>query len=409
MRDRRDGAEIARSFDLSALPASFYDDPFPYYHALRAYDPVLRLSDGSYFLTRYADLQAVYRDTKTFTSDKRVEFGPKYGTESLLYEHHTTSLVFNDPPLHTRVRRIIIGALSPKAVSALEPDLIAMVDRLLDTLAVKGDIDLIGDFASTIPIEVIGNLLGVPHGERAPLRGWSLAILSALEPAVSPVAQAAGNRAVAEFLAYLRVLVAARRKRPGDPERDVLTRLIQGEENGERLTETELLHNCIFLLNAGHETTTNLIGNGLAALLDWPEQRQLLLEQSAPIDSAIEEFLRYESSNQLGNRMTATDAVVGGVTMPKGTPITLCIGAANRDPEQFPEPDELDVRRSPNRHLAFAAGPHQCAGLHIARLEGRIGISRFLKRFPGYRLRAKPIRGGRARFRGFTSIPVRLA
>jgi cytochrome P450 len=408
MRDMRDGAELARSFDLSALPPAFYDDPFPYYHALRAFDPVLRLADGSYFLTRYADLAAVYRDTKTFSSDKRIEYGPKYGQDSLLYEHHTTSLVFNDPPLHTRVRRIIIGALSPKAVAALEPGLIGMVDRLLDALAAKDEVDLIGDFASTIPIEVIGNLLDVPHAERAPLRGWSIAILSALEPAVAPAAQAAGNRAVEEFLAYLRVLVAARRVRPGDPERDVLTRLIRGEEDGERLSETELLHNCIFLLNAGHETTTNLIGNGLAALLDWPGEKQLLVEQPDLIESAIEEFLRFESSNQLGNRMTATAAVIGGVPVPERTPITLCIGAANRDPQQFPDPDTLDVRRSPNRHLAFAAGPHQCAGLHIARLEGRIGISRFLKRFPNYRLRAQPVRGGRARFRGFQSIPVHL-
>ena len=174
------------------------------------------------------------------------------------------------------------------------------------------------------------------------------------------------------------------------------------------MTESELLHNCIFLLNAGHETTTNLIGNGLAALLDWPEQKQRLIDESAPIESAIEEFLRYDSSNQLGNRMTATDAIVGGVPLPAGTPITLCIGAANRDPEQFPDPDTLDVRRSPNRHLAFASGPHQCAGLHIARLEGRIGISRFLRRFPAYRLRGQPKRGGRARFRGFQSIPVQL-
>jgi cytochrome P450 len=307
------------------------------------------------------------------------------------------------------VRRIIIGALSPKAVEALEPGLIAMIDGLLDTLAAKNDVDLIADFASTIPIEVIGNLLGIPPEERAPLREWSLAILSALEPAPSAPVQASGNRAVADFLAYLRVLVKARRRRPGDPERDVLTRLIQGEDTGERLTETELLHNSIFLLNAGHETTTNLIGNGLAALLDWPEQKQLLRDGPALIESAVEEFLRFESSNQLGNRMTASPAVVGGVTLPAGTPLTLCIGAANRDPEQFPDPDRLDLRRSPNRHLAFASGPHQCAGLHIARLEARLGISRFLRRFPDYRLRAQPTRGGRARFRGFLEIPARLA
>ncbi len=405
----REGAELARSFDLSALPPAFYENPFPYYHALRAYDPVLKLGDGSYFLTRYADLQAVYRDTKTFSSDKQVEFAPKYGSDSLLYQHHTTSLVFNDPPLHTRVRRIIIGALSPKAVGALEPGLRAMVDRLLDALAAKDDVDLIDDFASTIPIEVIGNLLGVPPHERAPLRGWSNAILSALEPAPSAAVQAAGNRAVEEFLAYLRVLIAGRRERPGNVEHDVLTRLIVSEVGGEGLSEIELLHNCIFLLNAGHETTTNLIGNGLAALLEWPDQRQLLIDEPALIETAVEEFLRFDSSNQLGNRMTVAACAVGGVPLPAGTPLTLCIGAANRDPEQFPDPDVLDVRRSPNHHLGFASGPHQCAGLHVARLEGRIAIAGFLRRFPQYRSRGRPVRGGRARFRGFVALPVQLS
>jgi hypothetical protein len=217
------------------------------------------------------------------------------------------------------------------------------------------------------------------------------------------------RRGFSGLLAQTRQSAQTATRRPGDPERDVLTRLIQGEDTGERLTETELLHNSIFLLNAGHETTTNLIGNGLAALLDWPEQKQLLRDGPGLIESAVEEFLRFESSNQLGNRMTASPAVVGGVTLPAGTPLTLCIGAANRDPEQFPDPDRLDLRRSPNRHLAFASGPHQCAGLHIARLEARLGISRFLRRFPDYRLRARPTRGGRARFRGFLEIPTRLA
>jgi|SRR5579872_1686846 len=399
--------EAARSFDLAAPPTDFYDDPFPYYHALRMHDPVRLMPDGSYFLTRYADLQVVYRDTKTFSSDKRIEFLPKFG-DSLLYQHHTTSLVFNDPPLHTRVRRLIIGALSPKAVNAMETPLVQLVDGLLDAMEAKGEVDLIADFAAAIPVEVIGNLLGVPHDEREPLRGWSLAILGALEPVISREMLERGNQAVREFLAYLETLVARRRAHPGDPEKDVLTRLIQGEQDGERLTETELLQNCIFILNAGHETTTNLIGNGLHALLEWPDQRRLLCENPELIASAIEEFLRFESSNQLGNRITTTDAVVGGVPMPAGTQITLCIGAANRDPEQFPDPDRLDVRRSPNRHLAFGSGAHICAGMHLARLEGRIAISRFLRRFPDYRLNGTPIRGGRARFRGFLSIPAAL-
>jgi cytochrome P450 len=245
----------------------------------------------------------------------------------------------------------------------------------------------------------------VPHDEREPLRDWSLAILGALEPVIGPDAFARGNNAVQDFLAYLETLVERRRARPGNPERDVLTRLIQGEANGERLTEKELLHNCIFLLNAGHETTTNLIGNGLVALSENPAEKRRLIEHPDLIKSAIEEILRYESSNQLGNRMTTERIELGGVTLEAGTPVTLCIGAANRDPAQFADPERFDIGRTPNRHLAFATGAHQCAGMALARLEGAIAISRFLKRFPNYALNGEPVRGGRVRFRGFLSVP----
>ncbi len=208
-----------------------------------------------------------------------------------------------------------------------------------------------------------------------------------------------------DFLAYLERLVAGRRAKPGNPEHDVLTRLIQGEDNGEQLTARELLHNCIFLLNAGHETTTNLIGNGLVALSGNPTQKQRLIENPAVIKTGIEEILRFESSNQLGNRMTTEPVELSGIKLAAGTPVTLCIGAANRDPAQFADPEDLDVARAPNRHLAFGTGAHQCAGMALARLEGAIAISRFLARFPGYALSAAPVRGGRVRFRGFLSVP----
>jgi cytochrome P450 len=400
--------ELAASFDIEKLTGEFYADPYPTYRALREHEPVKRMPNGSYFLTRYDDLVSVYKNTKMFSSDKKKEFAPKYGN-SLLYEHHTTSLVFNDPPAHTRVRRLIMGALSPRAIAAMEPDLIALVDRLLDDLAFKRNVDLIDDFAAAIPIEVIGNLLDVPREEREPLRNWSLAILGALEPVISAEAFARGNKAVKDFLAYLEILVERRRARPGNPDRDVLTRLIQGEDDGERLGEKELLHNCIFLLNAGHETTTNLIGNGLVALSASAAQKTRLIEHSDLIKTAVEEVLRFESSNQLGNRMTTEPVELGGISMPTGTPLTLCIGAANRDDKQFADPDTFDVGRSPNRHLAFATGAHQCAGMALARLEGAIAISRFLGRFPAYALKDAPVRGGRARFRGFLRVPCAVA
>jgi cytochrome P450 len=398
---------LAAAFDLSNLPSDFYADPYPYYAALQEYEPVKRMPDGSYFLTRYRDILGVYKNTEACSSDKKVEFKPKYG-DSPLYEHHTTSLVFNDPPLHTRVRRLIFGALTARAIAELEPGLIALVDKLIDEMAEKHDVDLIEDFASAIPVEIIGNLLAVPHHEREPLREWSLAILGALEPVVTPAAAERGNRAVTEFIAYLEGLVEDRRKNPGNPEKDVLTKLIQGDVNGETLTPRELLHNCIFLLNAGHETTTNLIGNGLVALDRFPDQKRRLVGEPALIKTAIEEVLRFESSNQLGNRITVKPVEVGGVMMPENTRITVCIGAANRDPQEFVDPHQFDIGRAPNRHLAFASGIHQCVGMNLARLEGAIAISRFLARFPKYELTAAPTGGGRVRFRGFLKIPCRV-
>ena len=403
-------AEIARSFDLSALPVSFYDDPYPTYAALRRAAPVLRLPDGSLFLTRHADVQACYRDPALFTSDKAAEFGRKFGATPL-GEHHTTSLVFNDPPRHTRVRRIIMGALTARAVAAMEPGLVRLVDGLLDEAARRGRLDLVEDFAAAIPVEVIGNLLAVPREERGPLRAWSLAILGALEPAPSPAQLDQGNRAVEAFTAYLRGLIAGRRRRPGDPAHDVLTRLILGEGAGEadeQLTEAELLHNCIFLLNAGHETTTNLIANALVLLCHFRAERARLAGDPGLVRTVVEEALRCESSNQLGNRALSRNMEIGGVPVAAGTGITLCIGAANRDPAVFPDPDRFDIGRDPNRHLAFAFGIHQCAGLSLARLEARVAIGQFVARFPEYRLDGEPVRARRARFRALVSAPAWL-
>jgi cytochrome P450 len=402
---------MAQSFELSALPAGFHDNPYAVYRALREHAPIKPMADGSYFLTRYDDLVAVYKDTRTFSSDKKIEFKPKYG-DSLLYEHHTTSLVFSDPPLHTRVRKLISGALTPKAIASMENGLIELVDDLMARMQAKAlggnTVDLIEDFASAIPIEVIGNLLGVPVDERGPLRDWSLAILGALEPVLTPEQFQRGNAAVAEFVDYLTGLIARRRAAPGQPDTDVLTRLILGEADGETLSAKELLHNCIFLLNAGHETTTNLIGNGLVCLHDHPQARARLIEQPELIKTAIEEMLRYESSNQLGNRITTQAVNLGGVAMPAGTRLTLCIGAANRDPAQFEDPETFDVGRQPNRHLAFASGAHACAGMSLARLEGQIAIGRWLKRFPNFTLAGAPVRGGRVRFRGYLRVPAHL-
>ena len=398
--------QSTETFDLRQLTPDFYENPFPTYRTLRTHDPVKRMADGTVLLTRHADLVAVYRDPKIFSSAKEAEFTPKFGADTPLLAHHTTSLIFNDPPRHTRVRRLIAGALTARVIADMEPRLVALVDGLLDRIAEMRQFDLIADFAAAIPIDVIGSLLAIPQDQREPLRDWSLAILGALEPSLTPGMHEAGNRAVTEFLAYLEILVAERRRTPGDPSRDVLTRLILGEEGGGKLSECELLHNCIFILNAGHETTTNLIGNTLVTLASEPAIVRRLIDEPAVMKPAIEEFLRYESPVQLGNRMTMASTEIAGHPILAGTGITLCIGAANRDPAVFENPDWLDIDRWPNRQLAFAFGIHQCVGLAVARLEGTIAIGRFLQRFPAYRLHAAPHRSRRARFRGFLNVPA---
>ena len=401
-----DARAAARGFELTRAPADFIDDPYPYYAALREHDPVHAMQ-GTVLLTRYDDAIAVYRDARA-SSDKKVEFKPKFG-DSPLYEHHTTSLVFNDPPLHTRVRRIIMGALNQKAIARMEADVERLVDGLLDRMADAGRMNFIDAFAAQIPVEVIGNLLDMPKADRGPLRDWSIAILSGLEPAPTPEMLERGNRAVTEFLAYLKGLVAARRARPGDYETDVLTRLIQGEQDGERLTETELYHQCIFMLNAGHETTTNLLGNGLWLLLRHPGEMARLAADPGLVPSAVEEMLRYEGPIQINNRRLTAAMQIGGKTLPAGTSITLAIGAANHDPAQFPDPVRFDVGRKPNRHLAFGQGDHACSGMNVARMEGRVAFSRLLARFPAIEADGAPERDRRIRFRGFRKLPIRVS
>lgn len=392
-------------FDLRAPPAGFVADPFPWYRRLREEDPVHRCPDGSWLLTRYEDNAAVYR-SDAFSSDKTRLFAPKFG-ESPLFEHHTTSLVFSDPPYHTRVRATLTEALKPRAIQATVAVLERVVDRLLDELAREATFDLIERFASRVPVEIISSLITVPERDRARLRDWSLAILGALEPTLTHAELSAGNRAVTQFLDYLRSLVALRRGEPSGAANDVLVSLVAQHDRGE-ISESELLHNCIFLLNAGHETTTNLIGNAVHCLVTHPDARERIRARPTALKSAIEEVLRFESPNQLGNREVLADVTIGGVRLRPGDQLTLCIGAANRDPDVFADPERFDVERSPNPHLAFGAGIHACAGMALARIEGKVAIGALFERFPRLALAGEPTRRDRIRFRGFAQLPVRI-
>lgn len=397
-----------RDFDLNAITRDFIENPHPMLHALRAHSPVHRNADGSVYLTRHDDCLKVYQ-SRAMLSDKTEEFGRKFG-RCPLHTHHTTSLIFNDPPYHTVVRKLIAGAFTPRKLTEMEGLIEGIVDRLLDRVEEMGELDLIGDFAMVLPTEIISFMLGIPEEYRARLRGYSLAILGALDPVVPPERMAAGNRAVEEFSAILADLIDHRRRNPeGGAKGEVLEALIFGEHDGRRLTQEELVQNCIFLLNAGHETTTSLMGNSVAILLDNPDQHRMLQDDPDLITSAVEEFLRVESPLQIGNRLAGEDIELpSGTVLEKGTYIHTSIAAANRDPAVFDAPDRVDITRKPNRHIAFITGIHVCLGASLARVEGRIALGRLVRRFPRLAANGRREIMPLARFRGYAKLPVRV-
>jgi len=395
-------------FDLNAIGPDFIENPHPTLHWLRENAPIHRNADGSVYLTRYDDVLKVYQ-SRDMLSDKKVEFGKKFG-QCPLQKHHTTSLIFNDPPYHTVVRKLISGAFTPRKLAIFEPLIDQIVDRLLDRVEEMGELDLIEDFAKILPTEIISFMLGIPEEHRARLRGYSLAILGALDPVVPPDRLEAGNHAVEEFGEILNDLINRRRANPdGAHEGEVLEALIFGEHDGRRLTQEELIQNCIFLLNAGHETTTSFVGNSMGLLFDNPDQHRMLRDDPDLIAPAVEEFLRVESPLQIGNRLAGEDIELATGTLPRGTYIHTSIGGANRDPSVFPDPDRMDITRKPNRQIAFITGIHVCLGATLARVEGRIAIGKLVSRFPKIRDNGPRTRVPLARFRGYATLPVKVS
>ncbi len=396
------------NFDILDLPADFVADPYRYFAALRARSPVHRNSDGSCLLTRYDHMAEVYRNPALWSSDKKIEFKPKFGS-SPLYEHHTTSLVFRDPPDHSRIRKLFQAAFTRKALAALEPRVEALVDQYLDKLADEGAMDVVADFAFLLPVQMVCEMLGVPEQDRELIRGWAAAILGGLEPVLNEAELASGGQAVEGFKAYLRDLVAMRKKHPNDgASGEVLTALINAEEDGEKLSEIELLHQCIFLLNAGHETSTNMLSHGVHEMLRRPGEIEHLRADPGLIDGCVEEVLRYQPPIQINNRRALAATRLGDVDLPEGTIVHLMIGGANYDPEQFPEPDRFDISRRPNRHLSFGLGVHICAGNSLARMEGRTAFSKLFTRFPSLHLTGPAKLAPRIRFREITELPVAI-
>ena len=395
------------SFDLYNPPTDFIDNVYKYYKLLREKSPIHKNPDGSYVLTRYKEIVSVYRNFKIWSSDKKTEFGAKFGA-SPLFEHHTTSVVFVDPPDHTRIRKVFQQAFTPKSIRGLEKDIIKLVDSYLITLHEKKKFDFVSDFSFRLPVDVVCSVLGIPSEDRGLIRDWAHKILGALEPKLTPKQLDEGSTAVINFKEYLRDQIRYRKTHKDiNKAHEILSLLIEAE--GLELSETELLHQCIFMLNAGHETSTNMLSHGLNELINHGDQFELLQKEPKRIDTAIDEILRFQPPIQINNRRCLETTMLEDVPIPEGTPVHMIIAGANRDPSQFFEPEIFDISRSPNRHLSFGLGIHICAGINLARLEAKVAFLRLMSSFKEINLLKKPNIAKRIRFREITEMQVEVS
>ena len=395
------------TFDLYNPPSDFINNVYKYYNLLREKSPIHKNSDGSYILTRYKDLVGVYRNFKVWSSDKRSEFGAKFGS-SPLFEHHTTSVVFVDPPDHTRIRKIFQQAFTPKSILSLERNINKLVDSYLIMMHEKKKFDFVSDFSFRLPVDVVCSVLGVPSEDRHLIRDWAHKILGALEPKLTNKQLDEGSSAVINFKQYLKDQIKFRKTHKHiNKANEVLSLLIEAE--GLELSETELLHQCIFMLNAGHETSTNMLSHGLNELINHRDQYKSLQKEPGRIDTAIDEILRFQPPIQINNRRCLEKTKLGDVVVPEGTSVHMIIAGANRDPLQFFKPETFDISRSPNRHLSFGLGIHICAGINLARVEAKVAFQSLMSSFREINLLKKPKVANRIRFREIKEMQIEIS
>ena len=392
--------------------AAFLQDPYPYYDIMRAEVPILwRADQGMWFLTAYEDVSALLRDRRLGRQITHVVRREKLGWPPIPPAHepfhrlNSQSLMDREPPDHTRLKSLVLKVFTPRRAEALRPQVQRVADRLLDALVERGEMNLLEDFAVPLSVTVIADLLGVPEGDRAQLRPWSAAIVAMYEitnRGDEAVAQRAVQASV-EFSDYLRALIADVRRRP---QPTLISDLAAVEENGEQLTEDELIATCVLILNAGHEATVNSVGNAFLALFRHPAHRALLQGDPALIPTAVEEALRYDTPLPLFRRWVLEDMTYKGHHFVQGTEVAFLLGAANRDPAVFPDPHRFDVTRTQNPHLSFGAGIHYCLGAPLARVEMQVALGTLLRRLPGLRLAGEVAYHPTFVFRGLTALPV---
>ncbi|MDQ3643202.1 MAG: cytochrome P450 [Actinomycetota bacterium] len=382
-------------------------DPYRIYRFIREREPVHHAPDGSWVLTRYDHSAALLRDPRFSTNPALLTEGPDVEAMSPVRQVGSSLMMFLDPPDHTRLRSLVSQAFTPRMVESLRPRIQSLVDELLDAVVETGEMDVLEDFAYPLPTVVICELLGVPAEDRHQFKAWSADASRLLDGYLDKAAMDKGMVAGMYLFQYFTDLVHERRK---EPRNDLLSAMLAAEDDGERLTHAELLSTATLLFIAGFETTMNLVGNGTLALLRNPDQLARLRDDRSLIRTGVEELLRYDGPVHVTARIATQDVEIGGEIVREGEQAIAILGAANRDPDQFPDPDRLDVARTANRHLGFGGGPHFCLGAALARMEGQIAFDTMLRRLPDMELATtEPTYRDHYVIRGLDELRVRFA
>jgi cytochrome P450 len=406
--------EVATGWDASELDYNpflpeFRRDPYPFYRRLREHDPVHWNPPGIWVLTRHADAVWLLRNG-TMSSDFRNSdlyrmFREMQGIDPA--DERTPSMLFRDPPDHTRLRHLVTKAFTMNRIEGMRGHMQEIVDALVDDALRRGQMDVVADLAYPLPVRVICEMLGVPEADHHRFHEWSRDLVATLDPMVGPDVMARAMASGMAFDEYFVELIARRRREPRD---DLLTALLQAEEEGGHLTQEELLTQLVLLLVAGHETTVNLISNGMLALLEHPDQLVRLRGDPSMIRPAIEELLRFYPPVQLTGRIPLADMELHGRDVRRGQQVVALVGGANRDPAVFADPNRLDLTRDPNHHVAFGGGIHHCLGSSLARIEGQVAIGTLVRRAGQIeRLTDEPVWKETITLRGLAELPVRLS
>lgn len=402
-------SEIAKAVKFNPYHPAFQANPYPIYHQLRSVEPIHQSFKGMWVVTRYADAKAVLRDPR-FCVDKMPNNVKHKGNYLKQKDFNTLAqaiskwLIFLDPPEHTRLRGLISKAFSSTSVKFLRPQIQQITDELISKVRHRGSMDIISDFACPLPCNVIAAILGVPVEDWFKLYHWSDELSNILDPLRSLEDYEQMNKVALEFTDYFKSLIVKRQK---NLQQDLLSALIAVKEQDNKLSEEEIISVCMLLFFTGEETTVNLIGNGMLALLRHPQQMQQIKTQPMLIQSAVEEILRYDSPIQITTRVATEDVDLDGVTIRVGEKVVVVLGAANRDPAQFPDPDRFDITRVNNSHLAFADGIHYCLGAVLTRIEAEIAINALVQQLPDLKLSPDRLEWrNKVAFRSLKALPI---